>query len=191
MKVPSDNPRLKLWSYVIVLVVYTLYSHIASVVSCTVPVKAGPRWFEGWLMVYNSTPAARFHLSKFEAVSAINLCMHWHCVPCPQYPVYIIIIIPPTLALLWTKQPMDRRLIHLVFFLVHFRPSSSRHNPIFVVRANLINFMCLIYRWRENNLVHTEQIVCGIFRFSFYLKIKILLLDVEAALKATKVLIPV
>ena len=137
-----------------------------------VPVKAGPRWFEGWLMVYNSTPAARFHLSKFEAVSAINLCMHWHCVPCPQYPVYIIIIIPPTLALLWTKQSMEWRLINLVLFLVIFRPSSSRHNPTFVVRANLINFMCLIYRWRENNLVHTEQIVCGIFRFSFYFEVQ-------------------
>ena len=50
-----------------------------------------------------------------------------------------------------------------------FQPSSSsRHNPIFVVRANLINFRCLIYWWRENNLVHTEEIVCVIFRFSFY-----------------------
>ena len=82
----------------------SFYGHIALPVLCPpVPVKAGPRWFEGWLMVYNSTPAARFHLSKFEAVSAINLCMHWHCVPCPQYPAYIIIIIPPTLALLWIK----------------------------------------------------------------------------------------
>ena len=157
-----------------------------------VPVKAGPRWFEGWLMVYNSTPAARFHLSKFEAVSAINLCMHWHCVPCPQYPVYIIIIIPPTLVLLWTKQQMKWRLIYPVLFLVLFRPSPPQDTILYLWSEQIWSTLCVWFIGDGETILFTpSKLSVESSGFLFILRIKIVLLDVEAAMKAMKVLIPV